>query len=448
MSTSVYYNKILELQHKYNSWLNTAANHLIVMFAFFLPVSMSGRSSTVFLLVTLFVLRGKYWGYIKEGLKDKLVQAFFIYFCIHIIWLLGTDNFHEAKKVVHEAKILLYPLLFITFIDKRYIPRMFAAYFLGMLCSELWSYSIFFEWLPPNPHDVGQGGPSDPTPVYHHSHYGFMLAVTLTLVLQRLIYEADNMALKAVFGFFFITASINLFITAGRTGYVLYLIMLFTLFLLVFKKRIWLAGASTLGICATAFLLAFNFSNTFHDRVLTTISSVQAISASQNYDSSLGNRVAVWSGGEKVVLNNFWFGVGTGDQMDVVRAEIEKDEPQNSHIANALQHMHNEYLSACLQFGVLGLLSFLYIIFQLIRYPQENVSLKNMQIVLALGVASFSFIDIMTLGLAALLVTVTLVSFSCSKYMVDNANYSKISLTGFFKYFVSAVVIELVSWVT
>ena len=108
MSILTYYNNVVGLQKNYSGWLNTAANHLLVLFAFFLPVSMSGRISTFFILFVIFLLRGNYWGYLKEGLKDKLVQAFFIYFCVHVIWLLGTDNFTEAKKVLHEAKILLY----------------------------------------------------------------------------------------------------------------------------------------------------------------------------------------------------------------------------------------------------------------------------------------------------------------------------------------------------
>jgi O-antigen ligase len=275
-----------------------------------------------------------------------------------------------------------------------------------------------------------------------------MLAITLTLVLQRLIYEADSYALKALFGFFFITASINLFITAGRTGYVLYIVMLFVLFLLIFKKRIWLAVAVTTTVCITAFVLAFNFSGTFHDRALTTVKSVQAMVERQDYNSSLGYRVAVLSNSVEVVKNNFWFGVGTGDHLDAVRAKVAETAPDYSHIADTFQHLHNEYFSTLIQFGIVGLLSFLYIIFQLIRYPQENTALKNMQIILAVGMAAFSIIDIMILGLGALLVTITLVSFSFNQYIVGNSAYVPMTKIQLVNYGVAVVLIELVSWVT
>ena len=117
MSISTYYNNFFAFRDRYNSLLNTWANHLIVIFAFFIPLSLGGRQSTLFLIMLVFLLRGKYWDYIKEGLKDKLVQAFVLYFLVHVIWLIGTDNFEHARKVIHQAKFLLYPLLFITFID-------------------------------------------------------------------------------------------------------------------------------------------------------------------------------------------------------------------------------------------------------------------------------------------------------------------------------------------
>jgi O-antigen ligase len=197
-----------------------------------------------------------------------------------------------------------------------------------------------------------------------------------------------------------------------------------------------------------AFVLAFNFSNTFHDRILKTVESVQAMVERQDYRSSLGYRVAVLSNSVEVVKENFWFGVGTGDHLDVVRAKVAETAPDYSYMANAFQHLHNEYFSALIQFGIIGLLAFLYIIFQLIRYPQQEVAIKNMQIILAVGMAAFSVIDIMLLGLGALLVTIALVSFSFNKYIIEDADYALITKTGIVKYAGAIVLIELISWVT
>ena len=74
-----------------------------------------------------------------------------------------------------------------------------------------------------------QGTPSDPTPVYHHTHYGFMLATSLVLIVQHLLVGKNSKLTQVMLSVFFITASVNIFITGGRSGYVLYGIYLLML---------------------------------------------------------------------------------------------------------------------------------------------------------------------------------------------------------------------------
>lgn len=446
MSISNFCNRAVDYRRAQEVRLNTWANHLIVLFAFFLPVSMGGRQSTLFLITLIFLLRGRYFEYLKEGLKDKLVQAFALYFLVHVVWLIGTDNFEMARKVLHDAKYLLYPLFFATMIDKKYVPRMLSAFFLGMLLSELWSYGIFFEILPPHLHDGDMGGPSDPTPVFHHTHYGFMLAVTLTLILQRFFFEKDSLWVKGLIALFFITATINIFITAGRTGYVLFIILLLTLFLLVYRKKVVLAITSAVLLITVSVILAYNFSVTFQQRFQQTVTSIESLYLRGDYNSSLGTRAAILFHSTELVKEHWLFGVGTGDHLDAMRKNIAEKYPEHSGAAEFVQHMHNEYFSAITQFGVIGLLAFLYIAWQLVAYKQDDRTIKNMQIILAVAILFFSFIDIFMLGLGALIMSVTLAAFSLRKYVVTNVPEVQFSPHLFAKYAMGAVLIECISW--
>jgi O-antigen ligase len=128
MSILTYYDKITAFQDHNNSRLNTWLNHLVVIFAFLLPISNSGRASAAFIIYLLFLVRGKYAYYLRSAIKDRLVQAFLLYFLVHAVWLIGTENFVEATKVMGQAKYLLYPLLLATIVDKKFIPRIFAAF--------------------------------------------------------------------------------------------------------------------------------------------------------------------------------------------------------------------------------------------------------------------------------------------------------------------------------
>jgi O-antigen ligase len=448
MSISTYYNKIIEYRDRHDATLSTWANHLIVIFAFFVPVSLGGRQSTLFLIMLVFLLRGNYVGYVKEGLKDKLVQAFVIYFLVHVIWLIGTENFEFAKKVVHQAKFLLYPLLFITLIDRKYIPRILGAFLLGMLISELWSYGIYFEILPPNLHDGHQGTPNDPTPVHHHVHYGFMLAITATLLIQRLLVKNDQLWLKILLGLFFITATANIFINAGRTGYVMFVILVLALFLLTFRRRIIAGAMVSISIIKISLLMAYYFSDTFRSRFDMSVNSVQSMYLHDNYRSSLGTRAFVVLSSKDMEVRTWVFGVGTGDQLDAVKENIKTVAPEYLKMAKSLQHLHNEYLRSILQFGIIGLLAFLYIPYQLFRYPQDDQDKKNMLSILAVAILSFSYIEIVVHGLGALLTVVLLSSLCFRNYCVDKAIYSKMNVVGYAKYGVVISLIELVSWYT
>ena len=97
---------------------------------------------------------------------------------------------------------------------------------------------------------------------------------------------------------------------------------------------------------------------------------------------------------------------------------------------------------------MIGLLSFLYIAWQLVVYRQDDRSVKNMQIILAVAILFFSLIDVYILGLGALVMSVTLVALSLRKYIVTDVPVVAFSLAQFVKYAVGVIVIELVSGVS
>ena len=178
------------------------------------------------------------------------------------------------------------------------------------------------------------------------------------------------------------------------------------------------------------------------------MTSIESLYLHNDYNSSLGTRAAILFHSKELIEGNWLFGVGTGDNLDAMRKNIAENHPAYSGAAEYVQHMHNEYFSAITQFGVIGLLSFLYIAWQLIVYRQDDRSVKNMQIILAVAILFFSLIDIYILGLGALVMSVTLVALSLRKYIVTNVPVVAFSLAQFVKYVIGAIVIELVSRVS
>jgi len=419
---------------KYRQWLdkaeptfNTCANHLIVIFAFSVPVLVEARRTSLALLVLLFLARGRIFFRMREALRDPVVLAFTLYFLVHVIWMVGTDDVARVGEVIHDAVFLLIPLLFSTFIDSRFVPRITSAFFAGMLISVVISFGIFFELMPAMMHDGNQGDWRDPTPFYHHTHYGYMLALTSVLLLQKIISLDDNRALKAFSFIFMVVAAANIFIIAGRSGFVLLVILLPALYLLVYRNKALKPLLAVSVVITLATVLAYNISPTFSHRIDTTKESIEKIIYDKDYYSSLGGRAAITIISFDLVSDNWALGMGTADHTGAIQEIIQEEHSNLTFLSTILAHPHNEYLNALLQFGILGLIVFLNIPYQLMRYKNENKDKEIMFKLLGVGILFYVLQDVMVIDLGMLFTTVVLVATGLRNYAVTNASYEEFS---------------------
>lgn len=70
-------------------------------------------------------------------------------------------------------------------------------------------------------------------------------------------------------------------------------------------------------------------------------------------NSSLFERFALWRGAWRLFCDNPLFGVGTGDYVDALHAQLKADDSQ---IADTNKHAHNQYLTFLDTFGIVGFL--------------------------------------------------------------------------------------------
>jgi len=424
---------------RYKSWIkkneesiNSYANHLIVIFAFSMPILVSVRRVSVALLILLFLLRGNLWCHIKKTLSDPLLLSFVLYFVVHVIWLIGSDDTGMAKKSLHDSAFLLFLPLFVTFIDRRFIGRIISAFVLGMLVSVMVSFGIFFEFIPAIPHNIDQGGPGDPTPLYHHTHYGYMLAITSILLLNTLLNNKANRYNQLVLCVMFAAIVLDMFIIKGRSGYVLFVILLVPFLLFRFKRKAAKPLFISLLILVSTIYVAYHTVDVFKNRVDLTAQSSEKVLSDKNYNTSIGGRVGMLVYSLDVISDNYLFGYGTGDHASVVTNVVKTEKRSLSNLVATLQHPHNEFINALIQFGIIGLLAFLNILYQMMRYSSDNngIMLK----VLAISIFFYSLIDVFVIGLGMLLTVVVLTSVYVNSYYIENTNYRKIDARQIFMY--------------
>jgi len=429
----------LDIYRKYQSWIeahedriNTYANHLIVIFAFSVPTLISVRRVSITLIILLFLIRGRIIQRMITVMRDPLVASFAIYFFVHVLWLVGSDEAVSARKAVHDASFLLFVPLFASFLDKRYVNRVAGAFVLGMVVSAVFSYGIFFGMPPSLLHNGTMGTASNPTPLWHHVHYGYMLATVSALILYDLLGAKVRSfsTLLSVATFFLL--SVNVFIIEARTGYVLYFILIMMAIIFNFKYRVLKPLIVLFMLAPIVFTVMYSHVDVFKERVDITIESSESLLSEKNYNTSIGARVGMFIYAMDVVSENIFFGNGTGDHVSEVRKFIEKEEVGKSGLMMSLDHTHNEYTSSLLQFGVLGLLAFLNIPFQMLRYSSGNngVVLK----IIGVSILVYSLSDVFVIGLGMILTVVTLSSAALSTYHVTDTTYDRINARSIFGY--------------
>jgi len=278
-----------------------------------------------------------------------------------------------------------------------------------MFISEItFSYGIYFEWW--HYKDIVS---SNPTPFMQHTMYSIFLATTAIFLLGRLLYE-KNIKYKIIYLLFFLSVTINLFINAGRTGQIAFLISLSILYIYKYKLTIKTILFSTLSIIIV-FYSAYNLSPNFKTRMHAIQNNFNKIVDKNDYKTSIGIRVGFWIVTKEIFLDSPILGVGTANHLNKMRTIIDNRLPflsLNKHYV----HFHNQYLEILAQLGLVGLSIFLYFLYSII-----NIAIIDNEIILLkIGVMSAFILGLFTDNLLWLNMTIMLFSFILGILLAQN----------------------------
>ncbi|RXJ87161.1 O-antigen ligase [Arcobacter sp. CECT 8985] len=430
------------IKDKITLWLN----HLLVLYAFLIPINNNAKSSLFFTMLVLFLYRRDYWFYLKDAFSNKIVQAFLIFYLLNALGMLYTDNISYGKSHMDKIKYLLLPLMFLSFLDIRYVWRIVAAFVFGMLTAEIFSYLIHFGALPYEfdigKYEIWKTKIFSPAPFMHHSAHNVGLALVIAILLYNLLNKKNISTLVKVFSLIFMTtATINMSFIASRTGYILYIFIILVVIILTFRKKIFKVMASTIIILSIISTLAYNYSNTVNYRVNQTIDSIEKIVNNDNYKTSVGLRIGFAKYSLDVIEENLLFGVGTGDHMDEVHAIIPK---KHEYIKNndLISKPHNVYIQILLQIGLVGMIGFIYLIYSILSYNNTTRDKKDIMIIFTLAVLVFMLpgmlYDIFSLPLFVVFISAMIAN---KEY---NIKYNKMNRNLLFKYIIFVILFLII----
>jgi len=181
--------------------------------------------------------------------------------------------------------------------------------------------------------------------------------------------------------------SVNMFITGGRAGHVMYFSMLVIVIFQYFEGRRVAAFFTALMVISMIFFSAYQLSPLFKVRtdsaihtvvdyweketaqsaksekgLLTENNSMQKVEARfQILGTSLGQRLTFGINSYEIFKANWLYGVGTGDFPSEYKRVNKIKTPRQVDTVNP----HNMYALEAVQFGVLGLVCWLFFIISL-----------------------------------------------------------------------------------
>ena len=358
--------------------LDKTFQFLLIILAFLMPLTVFGGNLIIVIICVLWLFSGNYKSKFDQIINNKLMLASIVFFCIHLFGLLWTEDLAWGLHIVHKMWyfIGLFPILY-TIVRKDYISIYISAFLLAISITEVCSYLVWFEVIEP----FKNATVSNPTPFMSHISYNPILAFAIYLVLHEIFFNKKITNLVfSLYSFFAISMTINMFITGGRAGQVMYFAMLAIIIFQFFNtnkiKALFLISIVIPGV----FFTAYQTSDLFQKRVDLAVKNITYYS--ENKSSSVGLRITFALNSWEVIKKNPIIGVGTGD----FPIEYKKINKINTPGLPNATNPHNMYALVAMQLGALGVISMLSIFYYQIRlsFNSSNKFIRDVGITLPL----------------------------------------------------------------
>lgn len=259
------------------------------------------------------------------------------------------------------SKLLLVPMLVVTFADAHWRNRAWTAFTVSMLVVLASTYANVFVNLPWS-HTQNQGIGADHSVFVEYVSQSVMTAIFVALALHKFASSTDPkwrvawaLAAAAALG------SV-LFLLKGRSGLVAMAVVI-TTFLAIHtpKSSRWRTalGVALLGaaLVASSPLMKERLKAAYHD--VATYQSFQ--------DSSLGLRIDMWKLAFNRMREHPFVGTGSGTYHGIAAQHF-------GHCEFTCTHPHNQYLFFGMEYGLIGLGAFLWLLWRLLGMARRSTA--------------------------------------------------------------------------
>ena len=164
--------------------LDKTYQYLLIALAFLLPLTVFGGNLIIVIIVILWLISGNYKSKFNQIINTKLLLASIVFFFLHVIGLLWTEDLEWGFHIIHKMWyfLLLYPILY-NIVKREDINLYISVFLLAISITEALSYLVWFEIIDP----FKNATVYDPTPFMSHVSYNPILAFAAYLVLHKIL---------------------------------------------------------------------------------------------------------------------------------------------------------------------------------------------------------------------------------------------------------------------
>lgn len=368
-------------------------NILAVIYLFSLTVSYKISGTLIYIILFIFLLNPKVGTYLKNSLKNSFVQAGLLYLAVILIWFIGTHDLSFAITQLKINKFYILPIFFFAFIRVEYFKYYVLAFILGAIVNFIWTYLMFFNIIDNHYSNL----------IINQSEHAFLIFLTIISLFYRLVKYEDKLVYKILIIFIILLLSSNVFLLK-KTQIVSYVIVLFVAFIYLYRKdivKILILSLTFLSI----FLIGINFLfPTVKYQLLHELDGVQKAIQKQDFTNSMSARLGVAYYSLQVIEDSPIFGYGTGDHAYEVKKAINNSELKNidsksydiligTLITGKHVTLHNTFLQVLVQYGIIGLLIFLNIFYQILKFTRGETNIYSLLIVSSVTIAFLQFLS-------------------------------------------------------
>lgn len=296
----------------------------------------------------------------KIHINNKIIWIFFIYIymLLSIIWS-PTNDFNGFITLISYfgSYVIIYNLIKVYKYDKRIL----FSYFLGVLSVGLWTY------FTGNFKDLGTGRF---TLVEGFNPTWFSAQIVWALIIFIFLLPKTNNLMKLIISVSSIFLIYLLLLTGGRNSLLTVVASIMLSLIISYDKNFKKILIYGLGFVFISFISYYYVNKLFGEEILNRIFDIKLIFTDQS-DIATAGRTTIWSNYLKELPNYIIFGAGFYSSVDKMSITA-----------------HQIFITMFFEFGIIGLIVFSIIMFQIIK-PVFNKNKKNN---LSLTTLSFALI--------------------------------------------------------